>query len=236
MYHIRLEQFEGPLPLLLSLIEKEKLDITRLALARVAEQYLEYIAGEREVPLPHLSQFLGIASRLILLKSSALLPTLTLAEDEEESIQDLEWRLREYRKFREASLVLERLFLLDTRSFHRESFANVSEIFSPPASLEVSSIREAFERALGNISTPNLFEEQVVEETVTIEEKMAFLEHRLTLSREVAFSEAVSKLTDRIEIVVSFLALLELVRRKTFTVEQHDPFGEIRFRRAEMLV
>ena len=86
MYHVRLEQFEGPLPLLLSLIEKEKLDVTRLALAALADQYLDHIENEGDVPLPHLSQFLAVASRLLLLKSRALLPILSFTEEEEREI------------------------------------------------------------------------------------------------------------------------------------------------------
>jgi segregation and condensation protein A len=234
MYQVRLEQFEGPMPLLLSLIEKEKLDVTRLALALVADQYLEHIARESDVPLPHLSQFLAVASRLLLLKSRALLPVLSFTEEEEEEIEDLEWRLLEYRRYKEASLKLGSLFVSGRRSFHRESFAGVGDVFAPPHSLRVADIRDAFSGVLGNIPIPIPLEERVVEETVTLEERIAFLESRMARSIDATFSDTVAESNDRIEIVVSFLALLELVRRKTFEVEQGEIFGEIRFRRAEV--
>lgn len=236
MYHVRLEQFEGPLPLLLSLIEKEKLDITRLALATVADQYLEHLARENDVPLPHLSQFLSVASRLLLLKSRALLPILSFTEEEEDEIEDLEWRLREYKRYKEASVKLGGLFLLGHRSFHRESFVNVPEVFAPPSNVSVVNIREAFFAVLESIHIPVSLNEHIVEEVVTLEERVAFLEMRIEQCFEAAFSDIAMESRDRIEIVVSFLALLELVRRRTFEVDQGELFGEIRFRKVTVAV
>lgn len=232
MYNVRLEQFEGPLPLLLSLIEKEKLDVTRLALSAVADQYLEHIARESDVPLPHLSQFLSVASRLLLLKSRALLPVLSFTEEEEEAIEDLEWRLREYKRYKEASVKLGTLFLLGHRGFHRESFVHVPEVFAPPSNASVESIRESFSAVLSALPLPVSLDEQVVEEVVTLEERVAFLEARIERCLETAFSDIVAESRDRIEVVVSFLALLELVRRRTFDVDQGELFGEIRFRKS----
>ena len=231
MYHVRLEQFEGPLPLLLSLIEKEKLDITRLALAAIADQYLDHIENEEDVPLPHLSQFLAVASRLLLLKSRALLPILSFTEEEEREIEDLEWRLREYKRYKEASVKLGSLFLVGHRAFHRESFANVSGVFTPPSNVSGENTREAFRSVLSSISVPVSLDEQVVEEVVTLEERVAFLETRIERCLEMAFSEVAAESRDRVELVVSFLALLELVRRRAFEVDQGELFGEIRFRR-----
>lgn len=232
MYHVRLEQFEGPLPLLLSLIEKEKLDVTRLALSAVADQYLEHIARESDVPLPHLSQFLSVASRLLLLKSRALLPVLSFTEEEEEAIEDLEWRLREYKRYKEASVKLGTLFLLWHRGFHRESFIHVPEVFAPPSNASAESIRESFSAVLSALPLPVSLEEEVVEEVVTLEERVAFLEARIERCLETAFSDIAAESRDRIEVVVSFLALLELVRRRTFEVDQGELFGEIRFRKS----
>ena len=88
-YHFRLDHFEGPLDLLLSLIEREKLDITTVSLAQIADQYLEYLSTEKNVTLENLAAFLSVASRLLLIKSRALLPVLTFTEEEEESVDDL---------------------------------------------------------------------------------------------------------------------------------------------------
>lgn len=100
-YRFQLEQFEGPLDLLLGLIEKEKLDITQVSLAEIADQFLAYIDNNENINLEQLSAFLSVATRLILIKSRALLPILTFTEEEEESIQDLEEHLRLYQIFRE---------------------------------------------------------------------------------------------------------------------------------------
>jgi segregation and condensation protein A len=236
MYHVRLEQFEGPLPLLLSLIEKEKLDISRLALAMVAEQYLSHIAREREVSLPNLSSFLLIASRLILLKSQALLPILSLTDEETRDAEDLERQLREYRRYKEAALRLGTLFLLGSRSFRREPRQEATGPFVFPRGLSTEDIRDAFARVLENIPFSEEYQEVAIEETLTIEERMAFLESQIARNLEAAFSDIVNESNDRIEVIVSFLALLELIRRKTFEVEQGEIFGEIRFRRAEVFV
>ncbi len=232
MYHVRLEQFEGPLPLLLSLIEKEKLDITRLALSAVADQYLFHIENEEDVPLPHLSQFLSVASRLLLLKSRALLPILSFSEEEESEIEDLEWRLRNYKRYKEASITLGDLLSAGHRAFRRESLANVADAFLPPSNVSAENIWETFRGVLDTLSVPDPLEEQIVEEVVTIDERVMFLETRINRCLEMAFSEVASESRDRVELVVSFLALLELVRRRTFEADQSELFGEIRFRRS----
>lgn len=232
MYHVRLEQFEGPLELLLSLIEKEKFDVTRISLAKVADQYIEHITQENNVPLENLSQFLSIASKLVLLKSRALLPVLSFSDEEEEEIADLEWRLREYSRYHEAARLLRKRLFFGNRSFCRESFLNVSNIFFPSQELEGSDLHGAFVRVLKNVSLPDHLDERLVEEIMTIEDRMIFLERRISRSMEITFSEVMMESNNRIEIVVSFLALLELVRRRTFEVEQGELFGEIRFRSA----
>ena len=106
-YHFQLEKFEGPLDILLNLIEKEKLSITEVSLAQIADQFLAYIDGNENINLEQLSGFLSVATRLILIKSRALLPILTFTEEEEESIQDLEEHLRLYQLFRDQAKKLE---------------------------------------------------------------------------------------------------------------------------------
>ena len=105
-YTVRLQQFEGPLDLLLELIEKEKLDITEISLASVAEQYLEYLNNLQNISPGVLVNFLTVASKLILIKSRSILPTLEISEEEEEEIQDLKKQLEEYKKFKDASKII----------------------------------------------------------------------------------------------------------------------------------
>ncbi len=230
-YSVRLEQFEGPLELLLSLIEKEKLDITRVSLARVADQYLEYLQSESHIPLGHLAQFLSIAARLVLLKSRALLPLLTFTDDEEEAIVDLEWQLREYRRFRDASLVLGKLFSHHTGASVRErSLALQEGLFFPPSTLSVNDLQNAFTSVLGEIPLMEALEEKELKAVVRLEEKMAQFRASLAERAESSFRDMTKSVEDRVELIVSFLALLQLVKERWVTVEQSEFFGDIAIR------
>lgn len=226
-YAVRLEQFEGPLEFLLQLIEKEKLDITRVSLASVADQYLEYIARQGEVPLSQLASFLSIASRLLLLKSRALLPLLELSEDEEDSIVDLEWQLREYRKFRDASQRLGVLLAQPSKAVARESFLGAKVVFLPDPQVDALSLADAFRSVLGEIPLLEKLEEEEIQDIISLEEKM--LEFRATLAgrMEVSFRQITAGVENKLEYIVAFLALLELVKQRFVRVEQTASFHEI---------
>ncbi len=229
-YAVRLEQFEGPLELLLQLIEKEKLDITRVSLASVADQFLEYIAGQGDVPLSHLAQFLSVASRLLLLKSRALLPLLEFTEEEEQSIEDLEWQLREYQKFREISQKLGLLFT-DSRSAHaRESFLGATVVFYPPESLTQETLALAFRSVLGEIPLLEKLEQETIREVVSLEEKMLELRTTLSSRMEMSFRQMTADVEDKLEVIVAFLAILELVKQRFIHADQSEVFRDIALR------
>ncbi|MFZ1626752.1 MAG: segregation/condensation protein A [Candidatus Moraniibacteriota bacterium] len=226
-YAVRLEQFEGPLELLLQLIEKEKLDVTRVSLASVADQYLEYIARQGEVPLLQLAQFLAIASRLILLKSRALLPLLEFTEEEEESIEDLEWQLREYRKFRDASVQLGLLFARRERAQSRESFLGAEIVFLPSPTVTADSLAEAFRSVLGEIPLLEKLEEEEIKNVISLEEKMIELRSTLSSRMEISFRQMTLDVADKLEIIIAFLAVLELVKQRFVRAEQGGSFQDI---------
>ena len=123
--NFKLEKFEGPLDLLLELIEKEELQITELSLAHVADQYLEHIKNNSNIHLENLAEFLSVASKLILIKSRALLPILEFSQEEEAEIKDLAKQLEEYKKFKEAARRMERAGSDAVRDFMR--LAHVQE-------------------------------------------------------------------------------------------------------------
>lgn len=226
-YAVRLEQFEGPLELLLQLIEKEKLDVTRVSLASVADQYLEYIARQEEVPLSQLAQFLSVASRLILLKSRALLPLLEFTEEEEESIEDLEWQLREYQKFRDASIRLGILFGKNQRARSRESFLGAEVVFLPSPEVSAASLAEAFRSVLGEIPILEKLEEEEIKNVISLEEKMIELRSTLSSRMEMSFRQMTLDVSDKIEVIVAFLAVLELVKQRFVRAEQGGSFQDI---------
>lgn len=226
-YHIKLEQFEGPLDLLLQLTEQEKLDITRVSLAKIADQYLEYIAQAKDINLAHLADFLTVASRLILIKSKALLPMLEFSEEEEEEIKDLEHQLAEYKKFKDASVKLASVFDDSRMSFSREGFLGMGAVFYPPENITAEDLKKAFAKVLGEIPVIEKLEEEMVKEILTLEDKIVHLQDTLRERVQTSFSELVANAKDKVEIVVSFLAMLELVKQRIIHVEQEDLFSEI---------
>lgn len=229
MHIFRLPQFEGPLELLLSLIEKEKLDITRLSLAQVTDQYLEYLMREKDIPLANLAAFLSVASRLILIKSRALLPLLRFDDEEEEAVEDLEWQLREYRKFKQAAVRLGALWALSQPSFSRSRGTEVA-FFYPPSGLTTDDLRAAFASVLGDIPVFERLDETIVPATVTLEEKIEYLRESLRQAVETTFARVIESAEDRMDVVVAFLAMLELVKQRVVEVEQPEVFVDIRIR------
>jgi len=228
MYQCKLEKFEGPMDLLLSLIEEEKLDITEISLARVADQYLEYIKNNEKIQLENLADFLGVASRLILIKSRTLLPTLELSGEEEEEIKDLEQQLLEYKKFKEASLVLGKMSQLGKICYSREGFSGVRSIFYPPEGIGAYDLKKYFLAVLAEIPLIEKLSEEIVGEVITLEEKINDLQNVLRGRIEANFSDITSEAKDKIEIIISFLAMLEMVKQRIINVEQGSLFEEIK--------
>ncbi len=234
MYTIKTEQFEGPLELLLSLIEKRRLDITRLSLSKITGEYLDYIAAGEGVSLEHMSSFLAVAAQLLLIKSKSLLPFLLLDEEEEEVVEDLEFRLREYKKFKDAALVIKMLYERPEQSHGRETVpAPRVPVFAPPKRVDTAALRQAFEAVLGSIPVFERLEEESLEEIVTLEEKILHLRDVFTRRTEGSFHEVVAEAENRMDVIVSFLALLELVKQRVLHADQSDLFVEIRVRRRE---
>lgn len=227
-YQIHLDQFEGPLDLLLSLIEKEKLDITMVSLSRVTDQYLEYLKGEEAVSLADLSAFLSVAVRLLLIKSRALLPVLEFTEEEEESMDDLEIRLREYKRFREIALRLGTLINRRESAYARESFLGTRIVFYPPSGLTSDDLRSHFSNVLGEIPLVEVLPEKEMLAVITLEEKINELKRTLQKRAESSFADLVHSGSSRVEIIVSFLALLEMVKQRVIFVKQERFFSDIR--------
>ncbi|HLC95262.1 MAG TPA: segregation/condensation protein A [Patescibacteria group bacterium] len=225
-YHIHLEQFEGPLDLLLSFIEKEKLDITQVSLVTVTDQYITYLRSQKS-SLESFASFLTIAARLILIKSRALLPMLEFSDEEEEAMDDLEWRLKEYKRFREAAGTLGTLLAKKHYAYHRESFLGTRVVFYPPQTLTPSILRTHFENVLGAIPLFEALPEKEIGAIITLEEKIFSLQKILSENGKTSFVHLMHIASDRVEIVISFLAILEMVKQQTVSVEQVGFFGDI---------
>ncbi|OGI28458.1 MAG: hypothetical protein A2288_03735 [Candidatus Moranbacteria bacterium RIFOXYA12_FULL_44_15] len=228
IYKVKTDKFEGPMELLLELIEKEKMDVTELSMARVAGEYLEYIKNNEAICLEHLSEFLSVASRLILIKSRSLLPTLKFSDEEEEEIKDLTLQLEEYKKFKEASEKLGKIVAAKKVSYSREGFGGVRSVFYPPENFNLFDLKKYFELILAEIPIIEELQEEIVAEVVTLEERINELEMKIRRKMETSFSDLVANASDKVEIIISFLAMLEMIKQRVVQVEQGELFSEIK--------
>lgn len=230
LYQVKLEKFEGPLELLLELIEKEKLNITELSLAHVADQYLEYIKNNENIALGNLADFLTVASRLILIKSRAILPTLKISDEEEDEIGDLARQLEQYKKFKEASIKIGKLASFKRISYSREGFLGVRSVFFPPADINAYDLKKYFLAVLAEIPVIEKLQEELVSEVITLEERITELENSLRLRVESSFSDLVKGAQNKVDVIISFLAMLEMVKQRIVQVEQKELFHDIRLK------
>lgn len=236
MFTVKLEQFEGPLDLLLELIQKEKLEITQISLAKVTNSYLGHLKENLDISSDNLSDFLVVAARLILIKSKALLPALELTPDEEESIADLEARLALYKKFKEVAEALGARFNKREFSFSRKGFEGVwfdyahykKQNFFPPLNIDASALEKTMSRILAEMPKAEKLAEERVKEVITLEEKMNQLKLSLEERIETSFKRLTKNAKDKIEIIVTFLAILELFKDRIINFEQSELFGEIK--------
>jgi segregation and condensation protein A len=225
MYEIRLEQFSGPLDLLLQLIEREELDITSLSLATVTDQYIERLEALTELPAEELADFLVVAAKLLYIKSKMLLPLLVW--DQEEDSGDLETRLKMYKEYVEAAKKVQNILGEKRHTFVREKPPASALGFSPPQGFTPDKMavmfREVLRRLIPIVKPP----EALIEKTVSIHEKIRYIRDWLKSREPVSFDRVLEMAQSRAEIIVSFLALLELVKQHEVTVHQADHFAEI---------
>lgn len=225
MHQVKLEKFSGPLDLLLQLIEQEKLPIAQVSLSQVAEQYLNHLKNTK-VPPEELADFLLVAAKLLYLKSKILIPQL-VDEELEEGIS-LEEQLRMYKQFVEASRQLQRIIAQKTVAFSREKIPVVQEIaFRPPTKLNLEKMRLVMHEIVEALRPLIKKPAEVMRRTISIQEKISHLKELILQKGRLMFKHWINRAEDRTEIVVSFLALLEMVKQRHVAAEQEQLFAEI---------
>ena len=233
VYEIKLEQFSGPLEKLLELIESRSLDIAVISLAEVTADFLKYLTKNPDAIQPDtVADFLVVASKLVLIKSKTLLPSLELSEQEEHDIKDLEARLLIYREFAArsggAAVNIRKLWERETRAFSRPLFASLeaSNFFYPSPNLNLDNLFSALNNLI--VSLRELLPQTSVIKTaiISLEEKIAELVNRTREAVRHTFKN-LSKDRPRSEIIVMFLAVLHLFREKMIEAEQDSQFGDI---------
>lgn len=228
---VKIEQFEGPLDLLLQLIEGQELDVTTLALANVTEQFLDYVKQLQEKNPTHLADFLVIAAKLLVIKSKALLPNLELGVDEEESAYDLTQQLLIYRKYKEAAKYLRRFDLQRHQAWTREADFNDRVTFVPDPEITPVVLSDSIRKLANELKEIVRLPQQVMAEVVSITEKIEHIQKLIAEKVETSLSSLLKDAKSKTEIVVTFLALLELTKQRILTVEQNSIFEDIIIRK-----
>ena len=238
-YKVRLEIFEGPLDLLLYLIKKEELDIYDIPIERITQQYLEYLELMRLLDLEIAGEFLVMAATLMYIKSRTLLPEdQRIAEDVEEG-EDPRWelvrQLVEYKKFKDAAEQLAAREVQRQDIFARTPADPKLPVEPSLAMGEVSlfDLINAFNEVLKRATKREDFRE-ILDEHFTVAEKIEMILRRIAQSARLAFQELFDQAASRTEIVVTFLAVLELIRLQQIAVRQLQPFAEIEIVRAAL--
>lgn len=225
VYQVSLPAFEGPLDLLLQLVERQELDITQIALARVTGQYLEALQAMPELQPEGLAAFLAVASRLLVIKSRLLLPQPPTS-DEEDLGQELVRQLIEYRRFKQVAQALGEL-----DQSRRRAFARVAPLPVLPARADLGDVKlEDLTRLVQQVLAemrPEPEPPQALARTLTIEELMERIERRLAADGRVPFAQLLAQCRSRLAVVAAFLAVLELLRRRRLAVTQAGLFDEI---------
>lgn len=231
MYEVKLSQFSGPLDALLELIEVRKLEITQISLAEVTVDFLNYIKTLSKIEPNILADFLQIAAQLLVIKSKALLPSIELAPEEEQSAYDLERRLKFHQEFRGAVRKLHTLWDGKGAEFSRPLFLGKPAVFYPPDNFTVDTLVASLRSVIEELKVLMPRETETVRATlVTIEEKIEELIQRITGGESFQFS-GLSKNKPKSEVIVLFLAILHLLKNQLINIEQGGVFSDILIRK-----
>ncbi len=228
-YKVKTSIFEGPLEVLLDLIEKRKLFINDISLAKVADDYISYVKTLERFPIAQSANFILVASTLLLIKSKSLLPTLSLSEDEKGDIADLERRLKIYKKIKELSIRVKEHF--GKKIMFAPEIRQVEPVFSPSKEMTVGKILIAVKEVLKNLPKKDFLSRVVVEKVISLENMISRLTERVNVALKMSFREFSKSHKDgangKIHIIVSFLAMLELVKQGIISVTQERAGGDI---------
>lgn len=224
---LELDNFSGPLDLLLQLIENREMDITEVSLREVTEQFLMYLEEVEESPAHELADFLVVATKLLLIKSQALLPFLEV--EEEQDPDELAAQLKMYKKYAEATVAIEeriaqQLFLYPKKAVKQQQ-RDVS--FHPPEGTTDARLRELFVDVLQRLEPVVRIPKAAMQKVMTLREKFTQIHSLLERSVKLNFEQLLVDAKDPAEVVVTFLAVLEMVKQRSVAVRQDDPFATI---------
>jgi segregation and condensation protein A len=224
-FNLETPSFQGPLEALLNMIEERKMSISDVSLSDVTDAYLAYVEKLPEMPLAETAQFILVASTLLLIKSRTLLPSLELSVEERESVEELGERLARYAIIRNAAKVLRRQWGKSPLVVAERAPVRPN-IFSP-AEASISLVHAAAIRLLQGIPKPENLAQAAIAPVLALEDVIRNLHKRLSSAIRTRFSDITRGTADRHEVVVYFLAVLELVRSGSASVTQDKLFSDI---------
>lgn len=225
-YNVKIGGYEGPLELLLDLIESRKFLINEVSLAAVADDYIAYVKRFEKMPIADVAQFLLVASTLLLIKSKSLLPALSLTDEEAGNIKDLEWRLAVYRSIRELSRHVASHY--GAAPLFEGSVEEPAPLFAPAGNTTAAELRAALLRVLASVPVPVRLPSVAVSAVVSLEEMIERLLTRVKAELHTSFRTFAGVGTaGKVDIIVSFLALLELVKQGSVRARQGEEFQDI---------
>ena len=233
-HHVRLQDFEGPMDLLLFLIRRSEINIYDIPISQITEQYLQFLDYAAKVELEHITEFYVMAATLLYIKSRMLLPVEMDLDDEiEDPRRELVERLIEYQKYKIITDMMtdkeqESEWLLERRKKQEAlPFEDSDELWE---TIDVWELLRTFSTIISNVSSDRLLD---LYEEVSVNEKLSLLEELLETRSDCLFTDLIVKPGSIMEVVCAFLAILESVKSRRINIEQNRMFGDIRIRRRE---
>lgn len=224
MQEIKLEQFSGPLDLLLALIEQEKLNINDIALSKVTEQYFDYLNKLEERRPEELADFLVIATKLVYMKSKNLLPQISPDEDDGPSLAE---QLKMYKRYIEASRDMNRMWNKNSIGYGRMEPPVKPEGFVLPVNAKSGDLKDSFISLLKRLKPVNPLPKVSIDRAISVKQKIDFIFNLLKQHKKLSFSTILAEAENKTDVIVSFLAILELVKFGNAAVRQTKTYADL---------
>ena len=224
-FSIKTDVFEGPLELLLDLIERRKLLINDISLASVTDEYIAYVRTLQEQHIVETAHFVLVASTLLLIKSKSLLPVLELTPEETQSVENLELRLKLYQLYRDRARDIGELFG-HAVLYEKNYVPDETPIFTPDARTSIEGLMQALTDVIHRLPKPVFRPQVAVRKVISLEEMIKKVEERVTRQFKLSFKDFTQS-HQRHDVIVGFLAVLELVKQGTVLVQQEKHFHDI---------
>ena len=225
-FSIKTDHFEGPLELLIDLVEKRKLLINNISLAAVTDEYIAQVSDMQEQSLPNTAQFITLAATLLLIKSKSLLPILELTDEEEVSIHDLEDRLRLYQIYRDIGAILQIDFGANVM-YEPEYTPPRQVLFLPDEFCTTDALTEAMERTITNLPKQTIKQIATVKPVISLDHMIDTVRRRIERQLRISFFDLRQHEPEHKNVIVGFLAILELFKQGNLIITQNNRFHDI---------